>query len=182
MLLLYHKGGTDNSAALLAQGSFACLYLLSAYSTIVDCAAVFAEASGAARRIVELLDRQTFHLPPPSDSPLDPGPEPGVDMTSFHGNGPLGYRPLLDSFAGKEMDSFPSEGSRHFEHVFAKGGRREVLMRVDSLSLRSAAGRVMISCLQLEVVEGMRLLVRGPSGSGKSTLLQVKHSSLHCVP
>ena len=42
-------------ASLIASGSYACLYLISAFTTLLDCSSLFAEIIGSASRVAEMM-------------------------------------------------------------------------------------------------------------------------------
>ena len=144
----------------LARGSFACLYLLSAYSALVDCAPLLAEACGVADRVQALADA----LAP---KPSFPGPacqEEGLALMA---------RPLLTS---------APEPCEQLVHRFEAGGALGPLLTVDSLRLW---GRASMQLGPFTLRPGMHVLLCGPSGCGKSTLLQVlageRPAGLECV-
>ena len=198
ILLLRSKESADQSAALLAQGSFACLSLLNAYSTIVDGMAVFAEACGAARRVAELLDRQGIlptekPLPSKAGRPnLEEKGQSSADEGVAIAMTPIRryvckediaatvFQPLMagatDFTAGEAAVSEP------LQHVFlgtgssTSPGKQRLLLRTESLHVRSPSGKILIASMSLDIREGMRVLVRGPSGCGKSTLLKVRYN------
>ena len=192
LLLLRNKEGT---AALLAQGSFACLALLGAYSSIVDGMAVFAEASGAARRVVELLDRQGTSAEQSSSIQAAAAfqedktamisraelhcDDNGVAMTAvtryaYLEGATAVQQPLLADFSTERVNIGGTFRHTFRENSSASPERGRLLLRAESMHVRSPAGKILIASLSLEIREGMRVLVRGPSGCGKSTLLQVR--------
>jgi len=152
----------SRSPADLARGSFACLYLLGAYSALVDCAPLLARACGAATRVHALLT--ALDPPPPPASPC-PDMEEGLALTS------LARAPLLFP---EPQD--PCEAPLlHFFRPPASQEERTLLSLDLVVHLAGPHGRTALLRSQgvLQVRAGMRVLLRGPSGCGKSTLLQV---------
>lgn len=158
------SGSTQDTAAnrvvALSRGSYACLSLINAFSTLVDCASIMAEMQAVRIRVDELLR---------SLASLHARGSRGGDRSSLLGEGFRGEEDACTSglllmtrvetpYSGPEW----SDGSQPMLSV----------INLD-LKIPGPLPRILVKSFNLALYKGMRLLVTGPSGCGKSTLLRV---------
>lgn len=162
-------GSTDSSrSARLAEGSYACLYLVGSLSSLVSSLQLIAEIRGLGNRVNDLLavigeDRSGI-----------------VESSKCYGIEFVGEAAAVSSGTEKELRTMKAYHRR--SSTFDEGCTSipssdcspSELLSMDSTDVYSEDGhRLLIRRLSVRVSEGMRLLVTGPSGCGKSTLLRV---------
>ena len=156
-------GSTDSSrSARLAEGSYACLYLVSSLSSLVSSLQLIAEIRGLSNRVNDLLAVISEDRGGIEERSSSSGTEKELQLSTMKA-----YHPSTTFNEGcysiPTSDFSPSE-----------------LLSIDSIDVYSEDGdRLLIRRLSVRVTEGMRLLVTGPSGCGKSTLLRVMATLCH---
>jgi len=175
--ILYSEGGhgsTDSSrSARLAEGSYACLYLVSSLSSLVSSLQLVSEIRGLANRVNDLLavmDEDSIAI------------VEGLKYCDVDGTASSGIEKelQLNTTKGYNRNAF-KQGTTTIQ---SDCNPPVELFSMDSIDVYSEDGnRLLIRRLSVRMSEGMRLLVTGPSGCGKSTLLRVManicyHSSI----
>lgn len=150
---------SNDRLTVFATGSYALLYLINAFSSLIDTFKTVGTARGLQKRLSELLVvlKSTN----------------GFDDNKDACDG--SYSRLLDSDSSVGVSLVP------LQHKYPYGQPTtlrpshtptNVLLSLTDFSVRSLDfQRVLLRGLSLSLVRGMRLLVTGPSGCGKSTLL-----------
>lgn len=174
-LLLWSHSSSGLSASALAQGSFACMSLLSAYSSVVDCATHLAEACGAAQRVLEVMTLQESQRAEKNDTKAERWSpsrleKDGLEMYSKCTPIPV-KEPLLTMDTTSLYPTYHHEFKRPARYLPACGPA--TLLRVQDLTLRGPGCKLLLHRLSFELKAGMRVLIRGPSGCGKSSLLRL---------
>lgn len=138
-------------------GSYALLYLINAFSTLIDTTKTVGEARGLQRRLSELL----LLLRQPAS-----GSTSTSDST------------LSNSFGSSSTPCVSSEATEEGLSLLSLHppsrplSLSSVLFSLRQFTLHSLDGeRVLLKSVSFDLLRGMRLLVCGPSGCGKSTLL-----------
>lgn len=109
--------------------------------------------------------------------------EGGIMMLPKHQN----YNPTLTPLESSHYDSINniSELKYNLAGNYKQLSTSPIILKIKNLNVNTEDGRkVLINKLNLEVYDGMRLLVTGPSGCGKSTLLRLIallcYKEIHC--
>jgi ABC-type uncharacterized transport system fused permease/ATPase subunit len=187
-------------ASRLAEGSYACLYVINALSVLIASSKSVGELAGLAQRVQELLQRivappvdsgkrafgkglqkpQSYAHPANSTLPPNLSDEDGVDSTArllpnsgaVWGGIELGRGGAASSLVPPNRGNSPP----HPALAVPKGAVlviRDLDLRADAVDPASAVlPRLLVARLHVTVTAGMRLLVTGPSGCGKSTLVR----------
>lgn len=194
----YDTGGngvTDTSsdrASLMARGSYACLYLVNAFTTILGSAEVVTEVLGYTRRISELVSTckrcRCLHGSGNDIVALESTQELYCDNSVRDNSSsvewdcvvkPVDSRPyiFIENKVKSDMGMEESIVELKNIHIYAPGSESQLKISgtktmVEQRSPEELQQHLILSNFSLRVARGSRLLISGDSGCGKSTLIK----------
>lgn len=185
ILYLKTRSSESDVASMLAKGSYACLYLLSSFSAVIDSLEILSQLIALATRILEVFS---------FDKNSSSSPIPHVIFNNY--SIPL-FRPsklesdrrnnieMVDSNKYVKLDNSSNHGYEIASDItmlpitdkltsnYNQNLPVDVIMLIRNIDVFSIDRKLLITSLSLQVSDGMRLLITGPSGLGKSTLVNL---------
>jgi ABC-type uncharacterized transport system fused permease/ATPase subunit len=157
------SASSSQTSSRIATGSYACLYLISSFSTIVNAFESVSEILAYSFRIEQIIcsyeTKDQLTIRPTATQHFD-----CIVSNDIYSKDNNLYIPLATTSL---IESPLSSNYPEFGIALTTG----VHLSVNNVDIMSKSGVLLIKGLSLQLQENMRLLVTGPSGIGKSSFI-----------